>query len=212
MSTGTSNTGVNAVVAQFDTFTCFPKLPLELQRKIWKEGCFGPRVVDLRCIALRDQTGRLYLTDNGTMPFQYHSNATIPPSILHDCHEARCEALRYHCLDFATEFEVRLRSGNTKIVKSPAHIHVNWHCDIICPLPLIIPGFVYDRMTYGPIIPYFAKHHPNVHRVALLYDVERAISDDIDVLRAQSTTLRKKSFFVHSTITIGTFMGWIWKA
>lgn len=45
---GTKGDEEDRTVDEFNTFTCFSKLPRELQQQIWKEACFDlhPRIVE----------------------------------------------------------------------------------------------------------------------------------------------------------------------
>ena len=110
------------------TFTFFPRLPKELQLKIWKE------VADLpRCIDLWPKRTFESIHDNGK---NYHFRwitHTLPPAMLHTCQVSRSIGLQYYELGFGTESYVG-RSDQEIKVTSPARIFVNWECDIICPV------------------------------------------------------------------------------
>ncbi|CAD6444664.1 d9b46385-14bd-4218-9c58-0633c10b0c95-CDS [Sclerotinia trifoliorum] len=67
------------------TFYPFPRLPLEVRRKIWRSSLPGPRLID---ISLR---GEIFM-----------SNATIPIG-LQICKESRDETLRFYKLCFAAQ-------------------------------------------------------------------------------------------------------------
>lgn len=67
-------------------FTLFPKLPVELRRKILKDVCFIPRVIDLWCRdAFKDgeEWEEEFTTKIYPMAFEYLSHSGIPPAILH---------------------------------------------------------------------------------------------------------------------------------
>jgi hypothetical protein len=105
------------------TFTLFPKLPLELRRKIWKEACSVPRLVDLWASFLfTPQMG----FDASFRPMAYDSySSKSPPTVLYASHESRVVAMENYKLCFGCEINevsdrARLR------VSIPAEIYVNW--------------------------------------------------------------------------------------
>jgi 2EXR family len=119
------------------TFTRFPKLPLELRRKIWKEACSVPRLVDLWAnFPFTLQMG----FDATFRPMAYDSySSKYPPAILHASHESRIVALENYRLCFG--WEINEVSDRAKLRASiPAEIYVNWEYDIICPI-----GTAYDE-------------------------------------------------------------------
>jgi hypothetical protein len=113
------------------TFTLFPKLPLELRRKIWKEACSVPRLVDLWAnFPFAPQMG----FDASFRPMAYDSySSKSPPTNLYASHESLIVAMENYQLCFGCEINevsdrARLR------VSIPAEIYVNWEYDIICPI------------------------------------------------------------------------------
>ncbi|KAE9374288.1 hypothetical protein N431DRAFT_455068 [Stipitochalara longipes BDJ] len=111
-------------------FTCFPKLPLEVRRKIWKNVCSVTRVIDL--------WGRFpFETFDGhhgpNAPILYESYARKAPAILHASRESRAIGLEQYSLSFG--YNIREFDGQASLLVSiPAEIYVNWECDIICPV------------------------------------------------------------------------------
>ncbi|PVH80009.1 hypothetical protein DL98DRAFT_629792 [Cadophora sp. DSE1049] len=74
---------------QFNTFTLFPNLPLELRRKVWKMTFDTTHHVHLHC-------RRFY---RHKIASSYHGPWERPgslPTALHVCHESRVEALMHH--------------------------------------------------------------------------------------------------------------------
>ncbi|CZR56701.1 uncharacterized protein PAC_06590 [Phialocephala subalpina] len=64
------------------SFTPFPKLPVELQVRIWQYACRGPRLVKLKKLAARS--------------FGRNQYTVIPPPLLRTCKISRKEALRVY--------------------------------------------------------------------------------------------------------------------
>jgi hypothetical protein len=136
-------------------FILFPKLPLELRRKIWKAACFMPRIIDLvssfnaltQAMSIIKKTNANYsilqwarpaprldqILFGLNCPNVYLSHCRIPPALLHVSREAREEGLKHYTLGFGTTRTKKMRKATLNF-DSPAQIYVNWKCDIICPI------------------------------------------------------------------------------
>lgn len=81
-----------------EKFTCFPKLPPELQLEIWKFASHVPRLITLAFVKKEnthpDQYGYIGPRDNSAK--RRISIQTGALALLHTCHEARAEALKYY--------------------------------------------------------------------------------------------------------------------
>ncbi|KAE9366571.1 hypothetical protein N431DRAFT_495030 [Stipitochalara longipes BDJ] len=103
------------------TFTCFPKLAIELRLKIWKTASYQTRNI---CLSYDYPDG----TANGFEPFIYLAACPHPP-LLQACHESRIEGLKHYTLDFGVE----LKNPNGGFTfNSPPTIYINWKSDRIC--------------------------------------------------------------------------------
>lgn len=94
-----------------DTFTCFPRLPLEIRRKIWHAAASFPRI-----IALNQECSRLFVRKCNKWPvrelrYLIQKTNNCQPATLQVCHEARCEALKIYSLEFG--FILGLARHNT---------------------------------------------------------------------------------------------------
>jgi hypothetical protein len=80
---------------EYNTFTLFPELPLELRRMIWRQALPGPRYVELRTAAkFVDSSGRhVYENDPQYLIFTAVEKA---PVLFSTCHEARTEVVKVY--------------------------------------------------------------------------------------------------------------------
>lgn len=108
-------------------FTCLPKLPAEIRRRIWKHAAFISRNIDI----WSPYRGDMKLEG---MTFQCNHFLTFiaPPPLLHISSEARAVGLKYYSLAFGTSHLMRFGFQIT----APPHIYVNWDVDVICPMDL----------------------------------------------------------------------------
>src|SRR3954463_10674220 len=76
------------------TFTCFPKLPLEIRRKIWKMAACEPHLIEIwqQDAITRDLNGWTY---GFLHSFTYFSAAPRDPDVLQVSKESREEASLY---------------------------------------------------------------------------------------------------------------------
>lgn len=116
------------------TFTCFPKLPIELRLKIWKAACFIPRNVDIwyrnLCNVVRgDRMGTCCAEHDMDCPL-YALKTQSQPAVLHTCRESRSEASTHYTLDFGTEFNI---SPGVEL-RTDDQILINWEVDRACPV------------------------------------------------------------------------------
>ncbi|TGO45762.1 hypothetical protein BCON_0367g00010 [Botryotinia convoluta] len=88
------------------TFTIFPNLPPELQRKIWEFAAIPvPRAIEIHCQRmkyLRNQITKFFFKPiNHPLWIQYCTTTNpIPASLLHTCSESRNIALRNYSFHF----------------------------------------------------------------------------------------------------------------
>ncbi|KAE8447070.1 hypothetical protein EG329_011205 [Mollisiaceae sp. DMI_Dod_QoI] len=113
-------------------FTCFARLPLELQLRVWRDASFHPRNVDI------------WVTPSHLRPSvedlkEYHEHHTqawvssfrstcLPPAILHCCQGSRKEGLKHYKLNFG--FCLKLQNGFN--FTQEARIYINWRADTLC--------------------------------------------------------------------------------
>lgn len=126
------------------TFTCFPRMPLELRLEIWRLASCVPRTVDVWTATDDFSDCRNIFTFQRTespKPSIYYT-ANAVPGILHTSREAREIGLQSYILDLgnhfetsptlAPHFEVRRILLRLEVVVPP-QIYINWKYDIICP-------------------------------------------------------------------------------
>jgi hypothetical protein len=120
-------------------FTCFPKLPKEIQFKIWKEAAFETRNVGVW--VLQVDFGDFHNQVGDQDPYYFGTNVG-PPAILHTCKESRSEGLKYYQLSLGTVFEVEERARHAPFtVTFPPRTYINWSSDRIC---IMLPWFEGD--------------------------------------------------------------------
>ncbi|KAE9366566.1 hypothetical protein N431DRAFT_445287 [Stipitochalara longipes BDJ] len=110
------------------TFTCFPKLPIELRFKIWKEVCFQRRNI---CVSMKT-LGSLSQDDRGgqarsAIHLNIYVSRSSHPAILHTSHESRKEGLKYYKLEFGSSY-----TGPLFTFSTPAQTYINWQADRLC--------------------------------------------------------------------------------
>ena len=120
-------------------FTCFPKLPFELRTMILTIACHEPRIIDLWIFELPFEEHGGATTYWGDRPFRWRSQAERAPALLHASRETRTVGLKYYTLAFETSFPLddsqtssMMTIKTIKTIDTPAHIWVNWDCDIMC--------------------------------------------------------------------------------
>jgi hypothetical protein len=121
------------------TFTCFPKLPIELRLKIWKEASSVPRRI---CVYIRvlaqpfeeDDSDGEDEDNDGEDDLTFTSFiylATWPHlPVLRTSRESRIESLKHYKLAFGVEKKKRTRPSIT--LSSPANTYINGKADRIC--------------------------------------------------------------------------------
>ncbi|CZR64810.1 uncharacterized protein PAC_14709 [Phialocephala subalpina] len=116
------------------TFTRFPRLPLELRLMIWTHCSQFTRYVDL----WPSEHGRLQdgteTRPNSILNFQFlrHVTSQPPPAVLYACKESRKVALQHYKLEFGSKHV--LDHGMT--ITTPPRIYINWSSDFICPIDM----------------------------------------------------------------------------
>ncbi|KAH6712804.1 hypothetical protein BKA61DRAFT_675060 [Leptodontidium sp. MPI-SDFR-AT-0119] len=117
----TSSTPTMSTNPQLDQFTFFPKLPLELRLRIWKDVSFLPRLVDTKARHLGQINGIVTSADLTGW------RSTLPvPSIFHVFQESRKEGLRHYKLEFGSKL-----SSSWISVNIPAKVYVNFNADVV---------------------------------------------------------------------------------
>ncbi|KAN0092393.1 hypothetical protein V8E51_018240 [Hyaloscypha variabilis] len=114
------------------TFTCFPRIAIELRLKIWKEASNHTRNICLSFMHLghffQDDYAVDGFEDSRFKAFIYEVACPHPP-ILHTCHESRIEGLKNYVLDFGIE----LKDPKGRFTfNSPPTTYINWKADRIC--------------------------------------------------------------------------------
>jgi hypothetical protein len=125
--------GSLAIPAEGQTFTRFPKLPLELRNIVWEYASNQPRNLDI------------WASTTGTITFQRSSEAqkyeyyafkyytTQPvPGILHASQESRTAALQFYDLSFG--IGLTFESNDNLTFNSAPRIYRNFGADRICPM------------------------------------------------------------------------------
>jgi hypothetical protein len=122
-------------------FTLFPRLPIELREKIWKEACNEPRVIDLWACAVGQVIGNAHKLEQlfAGIPFAYRTYQ-IDPAVLGACQPSKTVGNRHYELSFGTKFDgyddgFGYGPGAEIIIQTPSLTYVNWKSDIICPVP-----------------------------------------------------------------------------
>ncbi|TVY37125.1 hypothetical protein LOCC1_G006916 [Lachnellula occidentalis] len=114
------------------TFTCFPKLPLELRNMIWDCAANLPRNLDIWAPTIGNEMVILWNQADGPInftPYKFCSTRPVP-GILHANQESRTTALGFYELSFHTKIDV---TDHIKIVTSN-RIYCNPEADQICPM------------------------------------------------------------------------------
>lgn len=128
---------VKQSLGTFNTFTLFPKLPLELRRKIWQLMCSEPHNVDI----VRSYDYTTSQPHQGmprpTRLTRYASTCAVP-AVLQISHEARTEGLWYYSIDFSNTYQ----SGQKVIIHSAPRIYINWAIDCLC---IVSSGYPHDE-------------------------------------------------------------------
>ncbi|KAN0106802.1 hypothetical protein V8E51_009678 [Hyaloscypha variabilis] len=114
------------------SFTCFPRLPPELRRLIWKHASFHSRDVDITASFDRYTLPRDLDFHSSPETFHYLS-ISLPPALLSTTSESRAEALKHYSLDFPSLSisKTPLTTGSTVSEDKP-HVYVNWKVDRLC--------------------------------------------------------------------------------
>ncbi|KAL2071252.1 hypothetical protein VTL71DRAFT_12487 [Oculimacula yallundae] len=110
-----TNRSSDPVDLAIGTFTCFPRLPLELRRKIWRTIARLPRVIVLSETAparnVGGNNGAFWYTSTTVSVQQCRS---AQPPVLRVCHESRMECLELYQLIFGTH----IRNGHHSLRQS----------------------------------------------------------------------------------------------
>jgi 2EXR family len=107
-------TGPGTEVPDEPTFTLFPKLPIDLRIKIWRNASSVTRNVDLWI-----ETYSLDDFNDSLDDIYYWCSSCAVPAVLHANQESRTEGLKHYTLDFGTKQIVRRREfGLTRTTMS----------------------------------------------------------------------------------------------
>ena len=177
------------------TFNCVPKLPFELRTMILTLACHEPRIIDLWIFELPCTEHGGMMTAWGDRPYRWRSSAERAPALLHASRETRTVVLKCYSLAFETTFSVRghwASSAVTKTIKTPAHIWVNWGCDIICRMPdnSGVYGISLIKYTDTKYIRRLALKHYDAYAsvyYARKFDLEELILTPVSTFGALST-------------------------
>lgn len=112
---------------QINTFTCFPKLAVEIRRMVWKQVCFQPRNIALwrDTVELNHECSGINLDHS-----VYYIRPNSQPAILRTCQESRNIGLKNYTLEFGIS-TTRNVVGTEVVMSNPARIYVNWVCDTV---------------------------------------------------------------------------------
>jgi hypothetical protein len=182
------------------TFTCFPKLPKEIQFKIWKEAAF-----ETRNVAVWVELGELGDIDeyDDHRPYYFATNVG-PPAILHTCKESRSEGLKFYQLSLGTAFEVYDYRYGPFTLRFPPRTYINWNGDRIC---IMFPSLEFDYQAHLELLSQAENnhlkliafntlrttaHYSNVdqlikHAVHALHPVELTLFDTLSIMRSRFT-------------------------
>jgi len=111
------------------TFTCFPKLPKEIQLNIWKEAASETRNVGVWIHLV--EFGDLHHGNGDDNPYLFTTNVGHP-AILHTSRESRREGLRFYQLTLGSTCQVHGPKIPPFTVTFPARTYINWKADRIC--------------------------------------------------------------------------------
>ncbi|KAG4444211.1 hypothetical protein IFR05_000308 [Cadophora sp. M221] len=116
---------------QHRTFTCFPKLPVEIRFKIWKLVAPEPRNIDVGVPSYDNRFFGGAWANNSNRPHYHTAEVRKVPQILHVNHESRSLTLESYTLEFGIHV-----SGLSQQVhlSFSGRIYVNWQRDMICPI------------------------------------------------------------------------------
>ncbi|CZR64804.1 uncharacterized protein PAC_14703 [Phialocephala subalpina] len=153
-----------ATAADKPSFTCFPKLPLELRLKIWKDISHTPRFVDIWASYHGVLMG---LEEENEFVCTRHVTICSVPPVLHPSQEARREAVKHYKLSFGISHT--LHHGIQ--FSAPPRIYVNLESDIICPMALL---------NYRPNWHVDMLKTPGLSRIAL--NIKELEDDESDIL------------------------------
>lgn len=132
-----------AILEQFDSFTCFPKLPREIRLQIWSEVARQPRNVDIYIkdadIESRSEDSKIRsckLDETGIyhhpLPSYRIVSRSPPPTVLQTCQESLYECRKFFSLEFGVlKYSPSTTNQHTTVV-SPAKVYVQWKVDRLC--------------------------------------------------------------------------------
>ncbi len=111
-------------------FTCFSKLPIELQLKVWMYSCFLTRNVDI--------VAKLLFVCDDDIPsrnedlFPAFCSACPAPAVLSTCRDSRTAGLKHYSREFGTQQKIFCKTLQQYYeVTRPAKIYINWVSDRI---------------------------------------------------------------------------------
>jgi hypothetical protein len=117
---------VDAASEEPRTFTCFPKLAVELRVKIWGHASSVTRNVDIWAKSLDIQLG-----DSHERLLYFYSSLS-PPPVLHVNSEFRSKSLKYYGLCVGTNLTVRNMHNVSFTISSRSRVYFNWNTDRLC--------------------------------------------------------------------------------
>ncbi|TGO83561.1 hypothetical protein BPOR_0627g00050 [Botrytis porri] len=111
-----------------ESFTEFPKLPLELRRLVWKFASFERRHVPVAAKRHHFLSKQVTGEEESKQLVRFRSDTPIP-TLFSVCRESRLEAKRYYKKALVAEHNFVFFS-----IGLTPRFYINPHCDVICPV------------------------------------------------------------------------------
>lgn len=121
-------------MADSRTFTCFPKLPLEIRIKIWEEAANLPRNLDIwahttgKATSFRRSNRDREVVDEYTM-FKFTTRQPVP-GVLLASKESRAASRKFFHLSFGSDLDY---GSGLEVITHPEILR-NFEADRICPM------------------------------------------------------------------------------
>jgi hypothetical protein len=151
---------VDAASEKSKTFTCFPKVPVELRLKIWGYASSVNRNVDIWVRSLDTKLIKPY-----ERPLYFYTSLP-PPAVLHVNSESRSESLKYYDLDFGTNITIKHTHSVPFTISIPSRIYFNWNTDRLC---LVNPSELENKSIARVVSSQLANYHTVCQKKGLRY-------------------------------------------
>ncbi|KAF5875321.1 uncharacterized protein Bfra_003776 [Botrytis fragariae] len=148
------------------SFTKFPKLPLEIQRLVWKFASFERRHVPVAVKRRHHLSKQVTGEDESKQLVRFRSDTPIP-TLFSVCQESRLEAKRYYKKTLVAEHNFRFFS-----ISLTPRFYINPHCDVICPV-----GDLFGDVTVMLVA---AMHKAQCQSIALDQSQWGELADDFN--------------------------------